>query len=78
MLQTIFSASCLDSEDLALLSRVLEAVSRQNDTEIDRETQAAVLLQLFQAGVRDEEALIRAMARNEVAQSWRRPAHRIR
>lgn len=67
MLQTIFSASFLDSEDLELLSRVLDAVSRQNDTEIDRETQAAVLLQLFQAGVRDEEALIKAMARNEVA-----------
>lgn len=67
MLQTIFSASFLDSEDLELLSRVLDAVSRQNDTEIDRETQAAVLLHLFQAGVRDEEALIKAMARNEVA-----------
>lgn len=66
MLQTASAASFLDSEDLALLSRVLDRIGRRHDTAVDMEAQAAKLLRLFQAGLRDEEALIRAMEHREM------------
>lgn len=67
MLRTPFSLSVLMPEDVALLFRVVDRTQQPGDTLVDRETRATAALYLFQAGVCDEEELIKALARRGLA-----------
>lgn len=55
----------LSPSDITLLCRVLDKCKRQGDTTTDLENRAAHLLQLFQAGIKDEKSLIQAIGRSQ-------------
>ncbi len=56
------SREYLNSDDLALLGRVLEKSCPQDATSTEREFRAATLMRLFEKGYRSEAALIHILA----------------
>ena len=63
------AAGVLHPDELAILDRVFDKLALERDSALDRAARAAVLVQLYQAGMTTEEALLEAMG-YELLHGW--------